>query len=310
MLLAGLLLCYSAIAIFAFIAFKSPTPRLPVDRRRPPSQDDVESLLGRMTGIAADAIDDVLNRHGWTRSVAVALEHAGLRMAPADFLIFAVAMSLMGGVIGILLGGLVLGLFLCVICAFGARQFLHVRRSRRRRGFANQLEDTLQLLAGSLRAGHSLLRAIDAVSDQADSPTAEEFARIVNETRLGRDLDDALGQTTERMQSTDFGWVAQAIGIHREVGGNLSEVLDQVGHTIRERNKIKRQVKALSAEGKMSAYVLLALPVLIIMVLSAISPGYMSQFLDSPLGYALIAMALTMIAIAAFWMRKIVSFKF
>lgn len=309
MLLAGLLLCYGALAVLVTIAFKSRTPRLPVERRRP-TVEDTESFLGRMTGVAAGAIDDVLNRYGWTRSVAVALEHAGLHMAPADFLIVAVAFSLLGGALGFLLGGFLFGLLMCAVCAFGSRAFLHWRTSRRRRAFGNQLEDSLQLLAGSLRAGHSLLRAIDAVADQSDSPTAEEFARIVNETRLGRDLEDALEQTVERMQSTDFSWVSQAIGIHREVGGNLSEVLDQVGHTIRERNKIKRQVKALSAEGKMSAYVLLALPLLIIAVLSVISPGYMSQFLDSWMGYAMIAAALIMIAIAAFWMKKIVSFKF
>ena len=165
-------------------------------------------------------------------------------------------------------------------------------------------------MSGSLRAGHSLLRAIDAVSDQSESPTSEEFARIVNETRLGRDLDAALEQTVQRMDSTDFSWIAQAIGIHREVGGDLAEVLDQVGSTIRERNKIKRQVKALSAEGKMSAYVLLALPVLIIGVLSLMSPEYMGMFLNSLLGYAMIAGALVMISVGGLWMRKLVSFKF
>ena len=108
-------------------------------------------------------------------------------------------------------------------------------------------------MAGSLRAGHSLLRAVDSVASEADAPTSEEFARIVNETRVGRDLNDALDEVAERMGSDDFTWVAQAIAIHREVGGNLAEVLDAVGHTIRERNAIRRQVKALAAEGKLSA---------------------------------------------------------
>ena len=91
-------------------------------------------------------------------------------------------------------------------------------------------------MAGSLRAGHSLLRAVDSVASEADAPTSEEFSRIVNETRVGRDLSDALDEVAERMGSDDFTWVAQAIAIHREVGGNLAEVLDAVGHTIRERN--------------------------------------------------------------------------
>ena len=115
-------------------------------------------------------------------------------------------------------------------------------------------------MASSLRAGHSLLRAMDAVSQEADAPTSEEFARLVNETRVGRDLAEALDEIAERTASEDFAWVAQAIAIHREVGGNLAEVLDAVGHTIRERNAIRRQVKALSAEGKLSAIVLMSLP--------------------------------------------------
>ena len=113
---------------------------------------------------------------------------------------------------------------------------MKLKAGRRQAAFADQLDDSLQLMASSLRAGHSLLRAVDAVSQDAASPTAEEFARIVNETRVGRDLGDSLDEVAERMGSEDFTWVAQAIAIHREVGGNLAEVLDAVGHTIRERN--------------------------------------------------------------------------
>lgn len=309
MLVFGLLSCYTAMAVLLFAVLKPAAPRLPMERRRPTSAG-ADSVLSRMTGIASGAIDDFLVRHGWTRSVGLSLEHAGLHVSPADFLILAIAATFMGGLIGLLLGGLIFGLVMAIVVGFGARLALRFLAARRRRAFANQLEDSLQLLSGSLRAGHSLLRAVDAVSDQSDSPTSEEFARIVNETHLGRDLDEALEQTVQRMQSTDLSWVAQAIGIHREVGGDLAEVLDQVGSTIRERNKIKRQVKALSAEGKMSAYVLLALPVLIIGVLSLMSPQYMAKFVESPLGYAMIAGALVMIAVGGFWMMKLVSFKF
>ena len=157
-----------------------------------------------------------------------------------------------------------------------------------RRAFADQLDDSLQLMAGSLRAGHSLLRAVDSVSPEADAPTSEEFARIVNETRVGRDLNDALDEVAERMGSDDFTWVAQAIAIHREVGGNLAEVLDAVGHTIRERNAIRRQVKALSAEGKLSAIVLMALPFGVIGFISMTNPGYLAKFTESLAGYAML----------------------
>jgi tight adherence protein B len=192
----------------------------------------------------------------------------------------------------------------------GARIQLGMRGGRRRKVFANQLDDTLGLLAGSMRAGHSLLRAVDAVSREAESPTSEEFARIVNETRLGRDLNDALDQAATRMRNEDFGWVGQAIAIHREVGGDLAGVLDEVGHTIRERGQIRRQVSALSAEGKMSAYILLALPFVVLGILFVTSRDYVARFVESPLGYAMIAGAVVLITIGALWLKKIVSFKF
>ena len=165
-------------------------------------------------------------------------------------------------------------------------------------------------MASSLRAGHSLLRAVDAVSQDAASPTAEEFARIVNETRVGRDLSDSLDEVAERMGSEDFTWVAQAIAIHREVGGNLAEVLDAVGHTIRERNAIRRQVKALSAEGKLSAMVLMALPVGIAAFLFVTNPSYMSVFTDSPVGYAMLATGGLLLTLGGLWLRKTVQIKF
>jgi len=112
------------------------------------------------------------------------------------------------------------------------------------------------------------------------------------------------------MGSDDFVWVTQAIAINREVGGNLAEVLDGVGHTIRERNQIRRQVKALAAEGKLSALVLMALPFGIVAFLLIASPGYLVKFTESLIGYILIAVAALLLVVGGLWMRKVVSFKF
>ncbi|MGN6742669.1 MAG: type II secretion system F family protein, partial [Amnibacterium sp.] len=242
--------------------------------------------------------------------LAVALEGAGIHESPARFVLLAAAVSLgLALVLALPLGliGVLLGI---AAGAVGARVVLGMKAGRRRKAFAEQLDDTLGLLAGSMRAGHSLLRAVDAVSREAEAPTSEEFARIVNETRLGRDLNDALDQSAARMRNEDFGWVAQAIAIHREVGGDLAGVLDEVGHTIRERGQIRRQVAALSAEGKMSAYILLALPFVVLGFLFLTSRDYVARFVESPLGYALMAVAAVLITIGALWMKKIVSFKF
>jgi tight adherence protein B len=309
MLVFGFVCCYAALAVLGLAVLRPSRPPLPADRRRP-ARPEGTSKLSRMTGVTAETIEDFLNRRGWTKGIAVALEHAGLVIAPADFLILAGAACLVAAICGTLLGGPLLGVVGAAACAFGAKMYLSLRADKRRKKFASQMDDSLQLLSGGLRAGHSLLRAIDAVSQQAPSPTAEEFSRIINETRIGRDLNAAMDQTAERMKCEDFSWVAQAIGIHREVGGDLAEVLDQVGRTIRERGQIQRQVKALSAEGKMSAYILMALPVLIIGVLAIISPSYIASFFTSPLGWCMVAGGVVMMTVGGIWLNKIVSFKF
>jgi tight adherence protein B len=204
----------------------------------------------------------------------------------------------------------VLPIGLVAFTVLGARFLLERRISKRRLAFADQLDDTLSLVASGLRAGHSLPRAMDAVSQEAESPTAEEFARILNQHRLGRDLGEAIGLSAARMQSDDLAWVSQAVAIHREVGGNLSEVLDHVGETIRERSQVRRQVATLSAEGRMSANVLIALPVLIAVVLAVISPGYLTAFLTTPLGWAMIAGGLVLFAIGIVWLRAVVRVRF
>jgi tight adherence protein B len=208
------------------------------------------------------------------------------------------------------MGGPLLGVCGIVVVLVLTRMNFNRLASRRQRMFADQLDDSLQLMASSLRAGHSLLQALDSVSHEAEEPTAAEFSRIVNETRVGRDLGGALEETSARMGSEDFLWIAQAIQINREVGGDLAEVLDQVADTIRDRNKIRRQVKALSAEGKLSAYVLMALPIGVVGFLFVSNPTYLKKLTASPAGFAIIGVALVLMAVGGAWLRKVVSFKF
>jgi len=309
MLAIAVVLVVAAVCAVLFGVLGPRRPRLPKDRRRP-GEPTARAAFARSGGALDDAVGDVLGRHGWDQRLAAALEAAGMRIPAARYVLILIGVALAAaavlalplGMIGVLLG--------VIAVPVGARIQLGMRGGRRRKVFANQLDDTLGLLAGSMRAGHSLLRAVDAVSREAESPTSEEFARIVNETRLGRDLNDALDQAATRMRNEDFGWVGQAIAIHREVGGDLAGVLDEVGHTIRERGQIRRQVSALSAEGKMSAYILLALPFVVLGILFITSRDYVARFVESPLGYAMIAGAVVLITIGALWLKKIVSFKF
>jgi tight adherence protein B len=260
--------------------------------------------------LATGIIEGLLKRRNRSAGVAGALESAGLKFRPAEFVLLVVVgcVLLAGG--GLVVGGAFLATVLLLATPLLARSGLRILASRRRKQFADQLDDTLQLLAGGLRAGHSLLRAIDAVSGESEAPTSEEFTRIINETRLGRDLGEALDDAADRTKSEDFSWVAQAIAIHREVGGNLADVLDQVGQTIRERNQIRRQVKALSAEGKISAIVLMVLPFALGGILLVISPGYMDPFVETPVGLVLMGASAVLLTLGGLWLRKVVSFKF
>ena len=129
--------------------------------------------------------------------------------------------------------------------------FLAVRASRRQAKFDEQLPSTLQLLSGALQAGHSLQQAVDTVVHEAGDPIAGEFQRVLTEARLGRPLEEAFEAMAKRTGSVDFGWTVMAIRLQRQVGGNLAEVLSTVSQTIRDRYSLKRQIKALSAEGRL-----------------------------------------------------------
>ncbi|WP_147050496.1 type II secretion system F family protein, partial [Kocuria flava] len=275
-LLTGFGLLVLAGLLGLFVVFRSRTPRLPMDRRRPPRspREQETSQLSRLTGVTTEAVSEFLEERGWTRRIAAALENAGIKASPADFLVLVAAGAAAAAAIGTIAGGFLLGVLFLLAAPVVAKVVVGFLTNRRKRVFADQLDNTLQLFSGSLRAGHSLLRAVDAVAKESEVPTSEELTRIVNETRLGMDLDTSMSQVAKRMGSEDFSWVAQAIGIHREVGGDLAEVLDRVAGTIRERNQIRRQVRTLSAEGKLSAYILMALPLFISALLMFISPDY------------------------------------
>ena len=308
LLVVGVAAVLGALLLLTLVVLPAPA-HVPLSRLDPSVAPPSSALAG--AGAAAGAVvERALDKRGRLAAGTAALERAGVHRSLPDFILITGLAALGAGVLGVLVGGPWLALLLVVVVPLGAKVLLSLRTGRRQAAFADQLDDVLQLMASSLRAGHSLLRAVDAVSQDAASPTAEEFARIVNETRVGRDLGDSLDEVAERMGSEDFTWVAQAIAIHREVGGNLAEVLDAVGHTIRERNAIRRQVKALSAEGKLSAIVLMALPFGIGGFIGLTNPSYLAGFTESAVGYGMLAVALLLLVVGGLWLKKMVSIRF
>ena len=182
-------------------------------------------------------------------------------------------------------------------------RFLARRRCKK---FEAQLPDVLTLVASSLSTGFSLLQALDAVSKDAAEPAAKEFSRALAETRIGADISESLQHVADRMDSVNMKWAAMAIQIQRQVGGNLAETLRTTATTLRDRESLQRHVKALSAEGKLSAYILIALPIGIFLYMMQTNREYVELLWTRPLGLMMLGAGVVSLSIGIFWMRKTV----
>jgi tight adherence protein B len=261
----------------------------------------------RLTSLAqwtTDFTDRRLQQGSFGERVDHFLERAGLNIRPGELVVAVVSAMVVAYAIGALSFGALFGLLLMAVPPIGIRLWLSGRRDRRQAAFSDQLTDVLQLVGSSLRAGYGLTQGIDAVSRDADEPASSEFRRIIIEHRLGRDLTDAMGNCATRMDNADFAWVVQAIGIHREVGGDLSKVLDNIVNTIRDRADVHRQVRTLSAEGRLSARVLTGLPILVLCGLWTMSPDYMRPLVENTLGLVLLAIAAVLMIIGVLVIRQ------
>ena len=236
------------------------------------------------------------------------LQAAGSELKSSEWLLVHGGLFFLSGLTGLLLGGgnLIVGFFFIVIGLVGPWMYLGFRRGRRRKAFNKHLPDTLQLMSGSLAAGLSLAQSIDTIVREGTEPIASEFRRVLVETRLGVTLEDALEGVGERFDSKDFEWVVMAINIQRQVGGNLAELLDTVAATMREREYVRRQVSALAAEGKLSAWVLGGLPPLFMVYLLLTNYDYVIVMFQEPLGWAMLAGAATILSVGVFWMSRLV----
>ncbi|HSN34710.1 MAG TPA: type II secretion system F family protein [Arthrobacter sp.] len=307
-MVVGLALVYLALVIVFWVLLKSRNV-ISADRRRPGGAT-TPSTLTKLTDATLGVIDSKLKPQPAGVLSRRRLDSAGLKKQPADYLLLAGIITVLAGVIGFLLGGMFPAILLIIAAPIGLALSLKLLISRRQAKFDDQVPDTLRMLAGGMRAGHSLLRSLDAAGQESDAPMADELSRVVNETRIGRDLGESLLDVADRTKSEDFSWIAQAIEIHREVGGDLAEVLDHVGETIRDRNQVRRQVRALSAEGRVSAMVLISLPILLFIALQFINPVYAKVFSSTVPGYLMIAASAVMLSLGAFWLSRLIKPKF
>ena len=306
-----------AAVVFAGLAVLLLTVLAPRRRRRALVEDRPAATAGEkmptiatVTAYLVRSADQLLERRGKTRSLNNRLEQAGVNLRPAEYVVLSGCAMILTFATLLLFAGPWVALIAAVGAGFAVRTYINIRIARRRAAFSEQLGDTLQLLAGSLRAGYGLMQAVDAVSREADEPTGEEFRRLVVETRLGRDFSDSLQAMADRLGTEDFTWVVQAMEIHREVGGDLAEVLDAVAGTIRERDQIRRQVKALSAEGRLSAVILLGLPFFMAAAISVLQPGYLQELFRHPVGWAMVITSGILMTVGTIWVRRLVRLVF
>ena len=310
MLVLGVVLVVAAL-VSAYIALSGvPAGRVATARIERLTLARPTNMLTRISDAIVDGVESLLHRRGWRPFGAGELELAHVSMSVASLVVMISCIAVVALAIGVLVANTVVGLLLAILVPVGAKVWLGRRGARLRQRFTAQLPQTLQMMAASLRAGHSLPRVLDAVSKEVDAPMSEELARVVNENRLGRDLVESLETIAERMQSRDFVWVTGAISAQRETGGNLNEILDQVAGTIRERHHIRMQVMSLSAEGRLSAVILMGLPVVVGAYYAVVSADTMSTFVDAPIGKVLLIGSAILYAAGGLWMRSIVDIEF
>jgi tight adherence protein B len=248
------------------------------------------------------------------------LARADLALKPSEFLALRLAI-----LIGVPLGMIALSPFVSALANplfwvlglavgfFSPRLWLSRRKAGRLKAFNSGLADTITLLSNALRAGSSFLQAIEMVVRESQPPISTEFGRVIREVNLGLPLEQALANLTRRVRSDDLELMVTAISIHHQVGGNLAEILDSIAFTIRERVRIKGEIKTLTAQQRMSGYVVGFLPIGLVIAISAISPQFLDplfrqppEFLGMPLGVAVLAAGGFMMMLGFVFIRRIV----
>jgi tight adherence protein B len=258
-----------------------------------------ESLVVRAEKLAV--------RRGFSVALRLKLDRAGTSLRTGEFIAGSALLVLAGYFSGALLfSSLWIGMVLGIVGGVAPLAVLNFKIHRRTKRMHGQLTDVLSILASSLRAGHSFLQSLDLVAQEIGEPSSEEYRRLLAELRLGRELNDSLDAMALRIGSEDFKWAIVAVKIQREVGGNLAEILDTVAATLREREAVRGQVKALSAEGRLSMYLLCGLPFVVAIYMLLVNPEYLSLLWSTKMGLVMLAVGGSLMGLGIIWMRKVV----
>jgi tight adherence protein B len=256
---------------------------------------------------AVDGLEDMMERRGFAANIRDDLARADLKLRTSEFM----GLTLLSVVLFFLLATLIfgtplIGLLFGVLGFFVPRIYVNIRKGRRLNQFNDQLGDTITLLANSLRSGFSIVQSMETVAQQLPDPIAGEFHRVTQEIGLGLHYEEALNNMLRRVPSDDLDLMITAINIQGKVGGNLAEILDTIGHTIRERIRIKGEIRVLTAQQMISGYILTGLPVVLGLVLYLINKTYIGRMFEDPCGWIMLGVAVLMLFMGFMIIRKIV----
>ncbi len=267
-----------------------------------------ESLVAKVRTSGSARTARILDNRGWSDRLRGGLAAAGMNLKPEEFVLLTVACGIAGtiglfaigrGTVPAAMLGLVIGLAIPIMT-------VRIKASQREAQFMYELPDTLTALASSLTSGSSMIQALDAVAAESRGAMGEELARVIIENRLGTSIPDSLEQTAIRMNCGDLQTVVMAIRLQSSVGGNLATLLKTVSNTLRERVKMARHVKALSAEGRMSLWVLMALPIVVGAFSALTRPEYFALFYTTVPGITMVLIGTVMMVLGYLWARAVV----
>jgi tight adherence protein B len=269
--------------------------------------DSFAGWAGWIPAPVATAGKQLAEAGGFSDAIERRLEQAGMPVRVGEFVATSFLSALAAALIAeLFFRSVIFALIFALVGGAIPWLFLGARLSKRVNTLHSQLPDVMMILASSMRAGQSFLQALDTVAKEIGDPTAHEFSRVVAEIRLGRPVAEAMDALAERVGTSEFKWAIMAVNVQREVGGNLAEILDTVAETVRERDTVRRQVKVLSAEGRLSVKILVALPFLMTLYVAKVNPGYIKLLWTTRPGLLMVGVASALMVIGIYWARKVV----
>jgi tight adherence protein B len=272
-----------------------------------PLDTPAASTVFRSAVLQSPWLRPIINRIPQLRDAEFMLQQAAVSWSLQTFFLLSIGMAIGLGSMALILSRSVgLGAVATGVGAMLPNFYIRRKRTRRMNAFEELLPETIDLVGRALRAGHPLSAGFKMAADDGPEPVAAEFRRVFEEQRFGLPLQDSLLGMADRVNLVDVRILVTAILIQREVGGNLAEILDNLSAVVRARFTIRRQIRVYTAQGRMTGYLLSALPIIIFSILYTINAKYMSILFTDPVGKILIAVAISMQLIGFLWIRKII----